>query len=1073
MAYRGIFLDKMHPNVVAKLDKLHREAGSTQRTTNIIDKRTPWVRLTSCARSDEKGFPNANAYILYPSVIDTTKPAPSHEQLEGWGKGQGFGKLYGEARRNLPRPAIDSVTIDNKGALGSIRSASIRGVIYSETDLDWFEKLYMMPGVHLLLQWGWSTWEGNNIAIKESSNPDSIQRDIISKTLMSNDFHMIDKKARAQGGTIDDVGSYDAMLGVITSFNWSNTANGYSFDIKIISPNSVMNAMSLSSNNYGASIVKETTISDVEFNENVAKAGGNSDRPARRNTATTHNVTPLDDIEAILTHLAYMGNAFSSTSKYESYTKDEDGELEEVNTYTASSREGQASATESVNKKKALAGEQTHWGSGIDVQKFTDTTSNMEWSGQPPQFYTFGKTSYTSTSVGQEGSIPYFAKDESGNIQAFKHRVYNNVPFDPDIQAGDWKNYRTDDTFIRWTFFEKIISDSMPKNDQGKPLVKVKSTSADNAGVYHANSLFSHPNIFSCNHSVCLLAHNSHPRQAGFTELEDGYFTTLPAWNSADLWDNMPNALHDRETFESSVKPFVKTGEKNVGSFDGIWVNVNYLLKTYRQNKTSFNKFIMSALDGVNNACGKPWDFTIQNNSNDPTKIAIVDLNYTPNRDKFFGDQGTTYKFKSKMGILKDLRLTSKLPKGVQAKAYTAASSVNSGEYEGSDVFSLYTSGKTPIYDALTSNKKRTPQEQKKDEANKKNEENKKAAESDDSGDEKGYTKNPKYDMLLSAFKSLWFGMELSMAENKLRDYTEKIIFQNTKDNDFVPAIPIEASFKIDGLSGIYQGNGWELDTQDEGGLLPNRYKDKVAFQTTGVTHTINQRGWDTEIKGLMRAVAKKKRVYDEYTPPAAKYNTAVKTTTVNATPGENGPTSNKSPDALHPIVREAWFKVKADLEKQGWQPMIVTAFRSLTDQAEKVAKGRSQVSFGNHGAISAEGERASQALDVVDKRYSYGNSPSSISQIGKPATKDRAFLFWGAMGKIAKTHGFTWGGNYSHKGNAYTFEGKPGPPHQMGWDPGHIEMFGKNGTPSTRENLKNATTALGRTITSKGQNVV
>ena len=96
MAYRGIFLDKMHPNVVAKLDKLHREAGSTQRTTNIIDKRTPWVRLTSCARSDEKGFPNANAYILYPSVIDTTKPAPSHEQLEGWGKGQGFGKLYGE-----------------------------------------------------------------------------------------------------------------------------------------------------------------------------------------------------------------------------------------------------------------------------------------------------------------------------------------------------------------------------------------------------------------------------------------------------------------------------------------------------------------------------------------------------------------------------------------------------------------------------------------------------------------------------------------------------------------------------------------------------------------------------------------------------------------------------------------------------------------------------------------------------------------------------------------------------------------------------------------------------------------
>ena len=481
----------------------------------------------------------------------------------------------------------------------------------------------------------------------------------------------------------------------------------------------------------------------------------------------------------------------------------------------------------------------------------------------------------------------------------------------------------------------------------------------------------------------------------------------------------------------------------------------------------------MSCLDGINHACGKPWDFTIQNNSNDPTKIAIVDLNYTPNRDKFFGDTGEVYKFKSKMGILKDLRLTSKLPKGVQAKAYTAASSVNSGEFEGSDVFSLYTSGETPIFDALTSNKKRTPQEQLKEEADAKNKESAEEADADASGDENGYTKNPKYDMLLSAYKSLYFGMELSQAENKLKDYTEKIIFQNTKDNDFVPAIPIEASFKIDGLSGIYQGNGWELDTQDEGGLLPNRYKDKVAFQTTGVTHTINQRGWDTEVKGLMRAVAKKKRVYEEHVPEPPKYTTVTTTKAVNATPGENGPSSNKSPDALHPIVRDAWFKVKADLEKEGRQPSIVTAFRSLTEQAEKVAKGRSQVTFGNHGAISAEGERASQALDVIDKRYSYGNSPSSIKQIGEKATKDRAFLFWGALGRISKKHGFTWGGNYSHKGNPYQYDGKPGPPHQMGWDPGHIEMFGKNGTPSTKENLKNASTALGRTITSKGQNVV
>ena len=188
---------------------------------------------------------------------------------------------------------------------------------------------------------------------------------------------------------------------------------------------------------------------------------------------------------------------------------------------------------------------------------------------------------------------------------------------------------------------------------------------------------------------------------------------------------------------------------------------------------------------------------------------------------------------------------------------------------------------------------------------------------------------------------------------------------------------------------------------------------------------------------------------------------------------GKNGPDSSKSVDALNPIVKASWLKVKADLEKAGWEPKIVTAFRSLTEQAKKKEQGRSKLTFGNHGAMDENGNRASQALDVIDSRYSYGNSASSIKAIGEPATKDKAFLFWGDLGKFAEKHGFTWGGKYRWKGNKYQFNGKPGPPNEMGWDPGHIEMFGTNGTPSTKDNLKAASTALGRTITSKGTNIL
>ena len=78
MSYRGIFLDKIHPNVRAKLDKLHRDAGAIRRENHQITQRTPWIRLTSNAKSSEPKFPKAEHYVLYPSTIDTTKPAPSH-----------------------------------------------------------------------------------------------------------------------------------------------------------------------------------------------------------------------------------------------------------------------------------------------------------------------------------------------------------------------------------------------------------------------------------------------------------------------------------------------------------------------------------------------------------------------------------------------------------------------------------------------------------------------------------------------------------------------------------------------------------------------------------------------------------------------------------------------------------------------------------------------------------------------------------------------------------------------------------------------------------------------------------
>ena len=42
-----------------------------------------------------------------------------------------------------------------------------------------------------------------------------------------------------------------------------------------------------------------------------------------------------------------------------------------------------------------------------------------------------------------------------------------------------------------------------------------------------------------------------------------------------------------------------------------------------------------------------------------------------------------------------------------------------------------------------------------------------------------------------------------------------------------------------------------------------------------------------------------------------------------------------------------------------------------------------------------------------------------------------------------------------------------------MGWDPGHIEKYGKDGLPTLSEAEANASKYFGRPITRKGPNVV
>lgn len=129
-----------------------------------------------------------------------------------------------------PMPGITSVKVQTQGRLGSIRSAEIQLRVWDKTQLDIIDALYFKLGYSLFLEWGHTTYYkagsdelmwGEDFSIDAFSDNNSTKEDIQNK---------ISANSR------NSEGNYDAMLGIVTNFNFTyNQEGGYDCSIKLMS----------------------------------------------------------------------------------------------------------------------------------------------------------------------------------------------------------------------------------------------------------------------------------------------------------------------------------------------------------------------------------------------------------------------------------------------------------------------------------------------------------------------------------------------------------------------------------------------------------------------------------------------------------------------------------------------------------------------------------------------------------------------------------------------------------------------------------------------------------------------
>ena len=161
-----------------------------------------------------------------------------------------------------PMPGITSVTVENIGAYGSTRKATINYQCWDIKQLDILEKLYMRPGYLALLEFGRTTYlqkeNGINNIKQASPNYDFFEK---------KDIVLLDELKALYKLSTDLGGNYDAFLGYIVNYGWqSRDDGGYDCKTEIISTGEILESLKT---NY--SLAANVNFGDIDIGNSTFK----------------------------------------------------------------------------------------------------------------------------------------------------------------------------------------------------------------------------------------------------------------------------------------------------------------------------------------------------------------------------------------------------------------------------------------------------------------------------------------------------------------------------------------------------------------------------------------------------------------------------------------------------------------------------------------------------------------------------------------------------------------------------------------------------------------------------------
>jgi len=247
----SIFKEPFSSEISSSLSIRQTIAGKENRTLQeltFINSNTSWVKFASSVNVN--GSPDlASQNVLAGGTLFNGN--------QRFGVGVESSNAYSlkntKGENNIlgikPMPGITSVEIQNKGAYGSLRQATVNFQCWDIKQLEILETLYMRPGYTVLLEFGRNTYFEDG-----KLNPIRYKDDFFTQQNVDLHSYLNDLHKRST----DSKGHYDSLFGYITNYAWNARGDGgYDCKTEIISTGEILESLKV---NYSVGLVDFTSL---------------------------------------------------------------------------------------------------------------------------------------------------------------------------------------------------------------------------------------------------------------------------------------------------------------------------------------------------------------------------------------------------------------------------------------------------------------------------------------------------------------------------------------------------------------------------------------------------------------------------------------------------------------------------------------------------------------------------------------------------------------------------------------------------------------------------------------------